>query len=112
MTTVPEKYQPSKRQYEQKEWLYEQYWRELLPMRELAQKADVSHWLIRKAMEKHGIPRHADNWTQDNNVSPFAGFYNDENARTEGDYYEDIHPTEPTDYSDDFVFDHWVGVSD
>jgi len=98
MTTVPEKYQPSKRQYEQKEWLYEQYWEKLLPLKEIAQKAGVSHHQIRQALNEHGIPRHTDNWTQENNVSPFAGFYNDENARTEEDYYEDCHPDEPTDW--------------
>jgi len=112
MTDVPAKYQPDDRQFENKQWLYERYWGDLQPMHVLADECNVCHHTIREAMTEHGIPRHPDNWTRENNVSPFAGFYNDENARTEGDYYEDCHPTEPTDYSGDFVFDHWVGVGD
>jgi len=103
MTKVPKKYQPKQRQYEQKDWLYEHYWGELSPLRVLADMCDTSHHQIRHALDEHGILRHPDNWTQDNNVSPFAGFYTDENARTEGDYYDDCRPTEPTDYSDDFA---------
>jgi len=112
MTHVPEKYQPSKRKYEQKEWLYEQYWGELLPLRVLAETCGVSHHQIRESLDEHGIPRHPDHWTRENNVSPFHGFYNDSNARTEGDYYEDIHPDEPECWGDEATSQHWVGFGD
>jgi len=112
MTTVPEKYQPDERKFENKQWLYERYWGDLQPMHVLADECDVCHHTIREAMTTFGIPRHPDNWTRDNNVSPFRGFYNEGGTRTEGDYYEDIHPEEPDHWGDDFDSEHWVGVSD
>ena len=80
---TPEKYLPQPRQYENKAWLYEQYWGELRPVREIAENCEVGHAAVREQMVEFGIPRRVDGFKRGNSVSPFAGFYHDAAARTD-----------------------------
>lgn len=75
MSTVPTKYQPTPEKYEQKQWLYEQYWGQLLSQNEIADETPVSRKKIRMEMDKHGIPSRATGCNHDQ-ANPFAGFYN------------------------------------
>jgi len=94
MTETPKKYQANTRNYEQKNWLYQKYWGELLSVMEMAKQADVveSHRRITEQMERHGIPRRVDGYTDENSVSPFAGFYQDDIAQTDDVSTQDYDP--------------------
>lgn len=103
MTAVPEKYQPEPRLYEQKDWLYEQYWGELRSAGDLADDADTGHKTILEWMEKYGIPTRTDGFKRDNSVSPFRGFYRDEAARTDEQsrqHFDPDHESQQRDTSD------------
>jgi hypothetical protein len=63
MSTVPQKYQPEPKRYEQKDWLYQQYWGELKSTVEIAEQAEVNRATIRKRMEQFGIPRRPSGYT-------------------------------------------------
>lgn len=52
-----DKYAPEPRNYEQKEWLYQEYWGNLRPIEELAEMVGVSEHTIRRNMERLGVPR-------------------------------------------------------
>lgn len=54
---TPAKYRAEPPKYEQKDWLYEQYWSKGMSMKEMAQACDSNHQDIRDAMDEHGIPR-------------------------------------------------------
>jgi hypothetical protein len=53
----PNKYVPDPRQWEDKSWLYEQYWGRILSIDEVAAQTDVSGQTIVRRMDKLGIPR-------------------------------------------------------
>lgn len=73
-----EKYVPEKRDWEQKSWLYEQYWGKMQSLQDVADMTDVSKKHIRRQMNKHGIPRRDKQATMPlNSRSPFSGFYHD-----------------------------------
>jgi len=73
--TTPDKYIPETRQWEQKEWLYEQYWGEMHSTREMSEKVSVSTMTIKRTLKKFGIPLRTTSYNSYNAVSPFAGFY-------------------------------------
>jgi len=54
---TPAKYRAEPPQYEQKDWLYEQYWGKGLSMKAMAEACDSNHQDIRDAMDEYGIPR-------------------------------------------------------
>lgn len=56
-TQVPERYQPDPRPWEDKAWLYERYWGELMSIKRIAAMCAVSYHPIREALVEHGIPR-------------------------------------------------------
>lgn len=86
MTETPARYVPEKRQYEKKDWLYEQYWGELLSATEVAEKVDVERRTILRKLRDKGIPRRPIRYRPETPTSPFTGFYNgDENAQVTGD---------------------------
>jgi hypothetical protein len=75
MSTVPQKYQPEPAQYEQKDWLYQQYWGQLKSQNEIAAEVECSRKKIRMEMAKHGIPTR-ETGCNAKQANPFAGFYN------------------------------------
>lgn len=83
MTETPAKYAAKPRVWEDKHWLYEKYWGEKLTMKEVAEEGDSSKQTILSKMKELGIPRRTNRHMKNNTVSPFAGFYRDEAARTD-----------------------------
>ncbi len=83
MSSTPAKYQPEPRPFDDKATLYELYWGEFLPVREIAEQFGVAHCTIRERMDEMGIPRRADNYTRENSTSPFTGFYKHRSAPTD-----------------------------
>jgi len=75
MSNVPEKYQPEPKRYEEKDWLYQQYWGALKSQHEIAEQTPVSRKKIRMEMAKHGIPTRARECNHEQ-ANPFSGFYN------------------------------------
>ena len=57
MSSVPKKYQPDPRKWEQETWLREKYWEDELSTREIADLTSVSRKTIRESMIELGIPR-------------------------------------------------------
>jgi len=55
--TTPEKYRPEPRKYEQKDWLYQQYWGEMKSTIEIAEGVAVTQRYIVDLLDEHGIPR-------------------------------------------------------
>lgn len=80
---VPAKYQAEPRQYEDKEYLQQRYWGQLMTVREIADECNTSHGQVIEAMARHGIPTRTKGYQENNCVSPFAGFYRDTAARTD-----------------------------
>lgn len=74
-TEVPERYQPDPRPHESKERLYELYWGQLLSQSEIATELDVGKHAIQEQLCEFGIPRRVTEYTRDNAVSPYTGFY-------------------------------------
>jgi len=113
---VPERYQPEPRQWEDKHWLQKQYWGEFKAIKQIAAEQGIAHDRIGDQLEQHGIPTRVDGYTQDNSVSPFAGFYRgtdapartDEQSRTR--YDPDLQTGHEADADDDGSF-RW-GVVD
>lgn len=65
------KYTAEPRDYEQKDWLYEQYWGEMKSCSEIAEDCGVSHDTINYNMEELGIPKRYDGWkTQKDEYDP------------------------------------------
>lgn len=94
-------YEPDPREWEQKEWLYEQYWGKMRSTAEIAKNVDVARTTIRKEIYEAGIPTRITGYTDTNTVSPFAGFYgsdvagrSDSKSRQvyEEDYEEESRP--------------------
>lgn len=83
--TTPDKYKPEPRKYDQKHWLYEQYWSKFYSTYEIADKADVSADTIKRRLRELGIPRRTHRYARDNNVSAFSGFYSGENAQVDNE---------------------------
>jgi hypothetical protein len=75
MSETPAKYVADERKYEDKQWLYEQYWGKKKPIPELAEICCVGKRTVAERMEKFGIPRRYPNYNRHNSVSMFAGFY-------------------------------------
>lgn len=73
-------YEPEPRVWENKQWLYEKYWGEFLSARSISDEVDSSPRVIREQMEEFGIPRRPRGYKNDGTVSPFAGFYNEDEA--------------------------------
>lgn len=110
--TTPEKYRATPPKYEDKEWLYEQYWGEMKSLRDMAAQCGTGHQIIRERMEDFGIPRRADHHTKHNSVSPFTGFYDDVAARSTTAantvYDENYDPDEdPRSHTDSVGFIDW-----
>jgi hypothetical protein len=85
MNETPERYKPDPRSWEQKDWLYEQYWGQLKSGRAIAEDVEVHERTIREELARHGIPRRPVAWRKESQKSPFAGFYNGgENAQVSG----------------------------
>jgi len=57
MSNVPAKYQPDERQFEDKQWLYDQYWQQGKGLRAIGDECDVCMKTIERQMEELGIPR-------------------------------------------------------
>lgn len=72
--TTPAKYVPTPEEYEQKGWLYEQYWGELRSENEIAADLPVSRSKVRTELDRHGIPRRGVGAAKGNH-NPFEGFY-------------------------------------
>lgn len=54
---VPEKYQAEPRKWEQKDWLYEQYWgEEMRSIAEIAEECGLHRKTVTKQFRQHGIP--------------------------------------------------------
>lgn len=53
---TPERYQPEPRKWEDKDWLYEQYWGEWHDQSEIAEQVDVCQRVISNKMAELGIP--------------------------------------------------------
>jgi len=54
---VPNKYTPEPRKFEDKEWLYKQYWGRVKTISDLAEQTDVSAQTIVRSMDALGVPR-------------------------------------------------------
>jgi hypothetical protein len=98
---TPPKYVPQPRQWDDKQWLYEQYWgEELLSIETIATRLDVAPSVVRRALHDHGIPRRIQGYTPSNTVSPFRGFYDGDMAVRDNDpqnnYDEDYDPPSET----------------
>jgi len=50
-------YAPPKREWNEKHWLYKQYWGEVKTVAEIATSVDVSRQTILRTMDEKGIPR-------------------------------------------------------
>jgi len=108
----PDRYTPEKEVYEQKDWLYEQYWGQLKSASEVAEAGDTNHTQILNQMESHGIPRRDPDYTRSNCVSAFRGFYNGGPTQGDGESSQQFDPEYEPDHSEDFTFTHWKGVGD
>lgn len=75
LTTMSENpYAPEPEKYEQKQWLYEQYWGQLKSQNKIVAGLDVSRKKIRMEMNEHGIPRRTESAAHPQS-NPFEGFY-------------------------------------
>lgn len=112
MTTVPKKYQPDNRDWEDKQCLYQKYWGELLSQQEIADEMGVHRTMVRDSMHEHGIPRRPDGYTRNNSMSAFSGFYNDSPTQGDGDSHQQFDPE--YDRTDDYEwgYSHWKGIGD
>jgi len=71
--STPAKYRRTPDKYEQKKWLYQQYWGQLKTQREIADQCSVTRGTVGQYLRKHGIPqREVGN---DGESNPFKGFY-------------------------------------
>lgn len=50
-------YAPTDREWEDKQWLYEQYWGQVKTVAEMAMSVDVSRETLYRQMDSYGIPR-------------------------------------------------------
>lgn len=106
MPMPDDRYTPEPRQYEDKQWLYQQYWGELRTLTAIADECDVSHPTIARQMRAFGIPRRSDAAGRAaTDTSLFAGFYNsgeyppDRRRTTPGEAYDNP----PTDTRRDYT---------
>jgi len=74
--TTPERYRPEPRKWENKDWLYEQYWGQLRSTEAMAEDTDTCGQIIRETMDELGIPRRDEACHGRSRVGPFNGFYN------------------------------------
>jgi hypothetical protein len=115
MGTTPQKYLAEPRDYEDKHWLYEQYWgEEFLSQRTIAENCGVSKAVIKEQMHEFGIPRRPDGYTQGNSMSAFSGFYSSQATRSDGSDNSqfDADYDNGDDYEGDFYFEHWSGLDE
>jgi len=112
MNQTPEKYRAEKPKYEQKEWLYEKYWGELLSQQTIADEVGVHRTIVRDAMHEHGIPRRPDGYTRDNAMSAFSGFYSDTAARGDGDSHQQFDADYDRTEDHEWGYSHWKGIGD
>lgn len=76
---TPARYQPEPRPYEQKQWLYEQYWGQMKSMPQIADECGVAHRTIWANLRQHGIPRRGDGRrVNDEEPDPRVWFETDE----------------------------------
>jgi len=75
MSNVPPKYQPDDRQWEDKHWLYEQYWKRQRSIVSIAEDTNVSHQKVKQQLTECGIPRRLDECHDRSRVGLFDGFY-------------------------------------
>jgi hypothetical protein len=84
--TTPSRYEVEKRDWEKKSWLQEQYWGQLKSSERVAEEVDVNPKHIRRQLAEFGIPRRYNTYRRRSPMSPFSGFYtDDENATVSGD---------------------------
>jgi hypothetical protein len=101
-------YEPEPRKCDRKDWIYERYWGEdMRSLPEIANETEHSLSLLVERMSDFGIPRRLRKYSRNSSVSPFAGFYgNEENAPTDEQsrtYYEE-------EKQDEYEFD-WSSQS-
>jgi len=77
-TTMGAQYQYNDGKFDDKSWLYEQYWGELLSSKEISEKCDGSRNTIRARLDEFGIPKRSVAYKTDSSVPPWEGFYNDD----------------------------------
>jgi len=108
----PGRYTPDTEVYEQKDWLYEQYWGQFKTASEVAEAGGTNHTQILNQLEKHGIPRRVNGFSRDNAVSAFRGFYDVGPAQSDGVSNQQFNADYESDYSGEFTYTHWKGVGD
>lgn len=95
MAETPSKYQPEPRQYEDEEWLYEQYVEEEKPIKEIAEETDWSSPVIRRALHESDIDvrpppsERPEEWTRDGD----DWSYTPEDERISGTDIDDAVPS-------------------
>ena len=81
---TPEKYIPESRDIDDKDTLRRLYWGDdLLSVAEIADRLDAGEKTVRERFVEFGIPTRVNGYKSTNSVSPFAGFYSGEPARTD-----------------------------
>jgi len=110
MSSVPDKYQPEPKRYEQKDWLYQQYWGALKSQNEIAEMIAQSRKKIRIELDKHGIPTRGEGWNNPK-ANPFAGFYKPHErapapANTQQSYQDT--PLSEDGYHQDWYLPMWL----
>lgn len=112
MTETPDKYTPEPRKYEQKDWLYQEYWGKFKSVHQIADECDTAHSQVRESMVELGIPRRVDRFTRDNAVSAFTGFYRDVPSRSDGKSNQQFQADyDGTQDDSDWMYG-WRGVCD
>jgi hypothetical protein len=103
-------YEPDPRDWEQKDWLYEKYWGELLSLREVAEAAGVTEKPVREQMNSFGIPRRERGFDKEGTISPFSGFYTEDEV-AQGDEKERSHFDESKQRDEDEERANWNGAA-
>jgi hypothetical protein len=101
--STPARYQAATRKYEDKDWLYEQYWGEMLTIAEIAEQCDEGcpkH--VREAMIDFGIPRRSSE-AYDDSKSSFRGFYRGKPT---------FHGDAQTNYDPEYAVKRWTQYND
>lgn len=104
-------YKPDPRDWEQKEWLYQKYWGELIPVKEIAELTDVKTRAIRDQMDEMGIPRRPRRFEAGGTVSPFSGFYNEDEV-SQADEKDRSHFDEDKQPNENEEWANWNGAKE
>jgi hypothetical protein len=104
-------YEPEPRKWEDKDWLYEKYWGELLTVRELSEECGDSQRVIRDQMDDFGIPRRPRGFENGGTISPFSGFYAEDEV-AQADEEDRSHFDEDKQSDKDGNWDDWTGAAE